>query len=221
MKFRHEYKHIISYADMIRLRNTLSSLFSHDKNAGSDGTYYVKSLYFDNYFDKALREKLDGVDRREKFRIRYYGDDTEFIRLEKKSKIHSLCNKTSCQISKVQCQNIICGNISFMRNADSNLIKELYAKMHYQLLRPKCIVAYRRESFIYKPGNVRITLDSGISGSNNTYEFLSSGTPLINLYHNAILEVKWDEFLPSIVTDAVRIPCRQASAFSKYAAVRF
>lgn len=221
MKFRHEYKHIISFADMLQLRNTLSCLFSHDSNAGSDGTYYVRSLYFDNYFDKALMEKLDGIDKREKFRIRYYGDDTEFIRLEKKSKIHTLCSKTSCQISKEQCRDIIFGNISFMRHSDSDLIKELYAKMHYQLLRPKCIVAYRRESFIYSPGNVRITLDFNISGSNNISEFLNPGTPLLNLYHNAILEVKWDEFLPSIVKDAVRIPCRQASAFSKYAAVRF
>ena len=39
------------------------------------GVYRIRSLYFDNLADKALREKLDGVNGREKFRIRYYNGD--------------------------------------------------------------------------------------------------------------------------------------------------
>ena len=31
-----------------------------------------------------------------------------------------------------------------------------------------------------------------------------------------ILEVKWDEFLPDIIRDAVSIPNRRVTAFSKY-----
>ena len=36
----------------------------------------------------------------------------------------------------------------------------------------------------------------------------------------AILEVKWDEFLPDIVRDAVALRGVRAGAFSKYAACR-
>ena len=86
MKLRHEYKHQINLSDIIQLRTRLGAVMMRDENATEDGTYFVKSLYFDNYMDKALREKIDGVDRREKFRIRYYGTDTTFIRLEKKAK---------------------------------------------------------------------------------------------------------------------------------------
>lgn len=221
MKFRHEYKHRINLSDTIQLRNRLGTIFPHDSHCESNGTYYVKSLYFDNYLDKALREKENGVNCREKFRIRYYGNDTGFIRLEKKSKINGLCNKESSVITEEQCQKIIDGKFDFLLESENALMRELYAKMSYQLLRPKCIVAYRRESFVYFPGNVRVTLDSSIGGSSNIQNFLNPDLVYPSFYPFTIMEVKWDEFLPQIVRDAVQTNCRQSSSFSKYAAVRF
>ncbi len=220
MKFRHEYKHQINLADIYGLRTRLSAVVKHDPNAGEDGTYFIKSLYFDNYMDKALREKIDGVNKREKFRIRYYGTDTTFIRLEKKSKINGLCNKESCRITTEECQKIIDGDIEFMKDSEFELMRELYSKMKYQLLRPKCIVAYTRECFVYPPGNVRVTLDMNICGSNNVKEFLNPDLPFLQTYHEAILEVKWDEYLPQIIRDCVQVKSRRSAAFSKYAAIR-
>ena len=220
MKFRHEYKHQINLADIYGLRTRLSAVVKHDSNCNADGTYFVKSLYFDNYMDKALREKIDGVNRREKFRIRYYGTDTSFIRLEKKSKINGLCNKISCKITAEECQKIIDGDIEFMKDSEYTLMRELYSKMKYQLLRPKCIVAYTRECFVYPPGNVRVTLDMNICGSNNVKEFLNPDLPFLQTYHEAILEVKWDEYLPQIIRDLVQVKSRRSAAFSKYAAIR-
>ncbi len=192
-----------------------------DAFANSDGTYIVKSLYFDNYMDKALKEKVDGVDKREKFRIRYYNTDTSFIRLEKKSKINGMCNKVSVTITADECQKIIDGDIGFMLDSGKPLLQELYAKMHYQLLRPRCIVAYTRESFVYPPGNVRVTIDMDICGSYDIQNFLNPDLRFLQLYHTHILEVKWDEFLPQIIRDSVQMKSRNTSAFSKYAAVRF
>ncbi len=171
--------------------------------------------------DKALREKQDGVNKREKFRIRYYGTDTSFIRLEKKSKINGLCNKQSVPITKEECQKIIDGDIDFLLSSNEELFRELYAKMHFQLLRPKCIVAYTRECFVYPPGNVRVTIDTGICGNNNVKEFLNPDLNFLQLFHNSILEVKRDEYLPGIIRDCVQVKNRKSSAFSKYAAVRF
>ncbi len=221
MKFRHEYKHKVNLSDIIQLRTRLNAVMKRDDYAGEDGLYVVKSLYFDNYMDKALCEKLDGVDKREKFRIRYYNTDTSFIRLEKKSKINGMCNKQLVQISTEECQKIIDGDIDFMLDSGKPLLQELYAKMKYQLLRPKCIVAYRRESFAYPPGNVRVTIDIDICGSYDVKNFLNPDLRCLQLYHTSILEVKWDEFLPQIIRDAVQIKNRSTSAFSKYAAVRF
>ncbi len=220
MKFRHEYKHQINLSDIFGLTTRLSAICKHDPNAEADGTYFVKSLYFDNYMDKALREKIDGVNKREKFRIRYYGTDTSFIRLEKKSKLNGLCNKESCQIMAEECQKIIDGNLEFMKDSPHELMRELYAKMKYQLLKPKCIVAYTRESFVYPPGNVRVTLDRNISGSNHVKEFLNPDLSFLQTYQSSILEVKWDEYLPEIIRDCVQVRSRKSAAFSKYAAVR-
>lgn len=221
MKFRHEYKHQINLADIYGLRTRLSAVTKPDPFADENGKYIIKSLYFDNYMDKALREKIDGVNKREKFRIRYYGTDTSFIRLEKKSKINGLCNKTSCRITKEECQKIIDGDFDFLLHSDHELMHELYAKMKYQLLRPKSVVAYTRESYVYPAGNVRVTIDSNICGSNNIKEFLNPDQKFLQLYHNAILEVKWDEFLPGMIRDCVQVGNRSSGAFSKYAATRF
>ena len=221
MKLRHEYKHRINLADMMQLRARLNAVADHDEHCDEDGGYYVKSLYFDNYMDKALREKVDGVNHREKFRIRYYGDDTSFIRLEKKSKINGLCSKEQAELTAHECQKIIDGDIGFLLESENNLMRELYAKMNYQLLRPKCIVAYRRESFVYPPGNVRVTIDYDICGSYNVQRFLSKDLQLLQLYHTAVLEVKWDEYLPQIIRDVVQVKNRKTAAFSKYSAVRF
>ncbi len=220
MKFRHEYKHKVNLSDILQLRTRLSAVMQRDAFANSDGTYIVKSLYFDNYMDKALKEKVDGAPKREKFRIRYYNTDTSFIRLEKKSKINGMCNKVSVTITADECQKIIDGDIGFMPASGKPLLQELYAKMCYQLLRPRCIVAYRRESFVYPPGNVRVTIDSDLGGSYDIKNFLNPDLCYLQLYHTSILEVKWDEFLPQIIRDCVQMKDRSTSAFSKYAAVR-
>lgn len=221
MKFRHEYKNKINNMDIILIRQRLMPIAKYDENGRDDGTYFIKSLYFDNYRDKALREKIDGVDKREKFRIRYYNNDTSFIRLEKKSKFNGLCVKESTLITMEQVQKIIDNDTEFLKQSNVPLFQELYAKMNYQILRPKNIVAYERECFVYGPGNVRVTLDTNVRGSYNTQRFLESDVLMTQLYHTSILEVKWDEYLPQIIRDAVQLGSRQSSAFSKYAAVRF
>lgn len=220
MKLRHEQKHLVNNLDLMLLRKRLAAVMERDKYAREDGSYYIKSLYFDNYTDKALREKLDGVDKREKFRIRYYNEDTSFIRLEKKSKINGLCDKQSTPITAEECQRILDGDIAFLIESDKPLFQELYAKMRFKLLRPKNIVAYERESFIYAPGNTRVTLDTNLCGSYNVASFLTPNASMTQLYHTGILEVKWDEYLPKIIENAVQLKSRKSSAFSKYAAVR-
>ena len=113
MKYRHEWKHEINYADMLTLRTRLSAVMKRDEHA-IGGIYQIRSLYFDNLSDKALREKIDGINIREKFRIRYYNGNTSFIVLEKKSKINGLCAKESCRITKEEAQKTVDGDPGWM-----------------------------------------------------------------------------------------------------------
>ena len=88
-QYRHEWKHELNPQDLISLRMRLQAVMEPDPNA-VNGRYGIRSLYFDSLTDKALREKIDGVNRREKFRIRYYNGDTSLIHLEKKSRQNGL-----------------------------------------------------------------------------------------------------------------------------------
>ena len=186
-----------------------------------DGRYLIRSLYFDNLNDKALREKVDGVNMREKFRIRYYNYDTSLIHLEKKSKRNSLGSKGTAKLTAAEAQAIVDGDVEWMKDADRPLVRELYAKMRSQGLGPKTIVDYVREPFVYAPGNVRVTLDYRLRTGLRSVDFLNPKCVTIPAGDAPIiLEVKWDAFLPSIIRDIVQLEGRHTSAFSKYAICR-
>ena len=220
MDYRHEWKHEINYADLLALRHRLRAVMQPDSNA-VDGKYLIRSLYFDNAADKALREKLDGVNNREKFRIRYYNHDPSLIHLEKKSKHNGLGRKELSELTAAEARSIIDGDWAWMKDADRPLVQELYRKMRSQGLRPKTIVDYTREPFVYAPGNVRVTLDYDIRTGLRSTDFLNPHCVTIPAGDSPIiLEVKWDAFLPGIIRDIVQLEGRHTSAFSKYAICR-
>ncbi len=220
MKFRHEQKHEINYLDFIVIRQKMSAVATLDAHA-VNGTYMIRSLYFDNLYDKALREKIDGVNCREKLRIRYYNGDPSIIHLEKKSKINGLCSKVSAPLTAEEAQKIVDGDLDWMISSQYPLILELYAKMHSQGIRPATIVDYTRIPYIYAPGNVRVTLDFDIRTGLRCVDFLNPGAVTIPAGDAPIiLEVKWDEFLPDTIRHACELHSRQSGAFSKYAACR-
>ncbi len=219
-RYRHEWKHVLNVGDLLILRNRLRAVMESDPHA-VDGKYQIRSLYFDNLDDKALREKIDGVNMREKFRIRLYNCDPSVIHLEKKSKRNGLGTKYSASLTAEEAQKIVDGDLDWMLSSDRPLVQELYCKMRYQGMRPKTIVDYTREPFIFRPGNVRVTLDYDIRTGLNCTDFLNPKAITIPAGDAPLLvEVKWDEFLPSIIRDAVSIPDRRVGSFSKYAQCR-
>ncbi len=220
MQYRHETKVAINVADAMAIRQRLRAIASPDPHA-QDGRYLIRSLYFDTTSDRALREKLDSVNKREKFRIRMYDNDPSFIQLEKKSKLNGLGTKHKANLSAEEVRQIIEGDVGWMLESGRPLVQELYSKMLSQGLRPKTIVQYVREPFVYTPGNVRVTLDSDLRTGIYSTDFLDPDCPLIPAGDApTLMEVKWDDFLPGIIKDAVQLGARRGAAFSKYAACR-
>ena len=220
MDFRHEWKHEINHADLLILRQRLRAVMSADEH-GTNGIYRIRSLYFDTPGDKALREKLDGVSRREKFRIRCYDHDHTLIHLEKKSKWGGLGSKQTADLSAREVRDITMGDTDWMADCPRELVRELYVKMRLEGLRPKTIVDYTREAFVFPAGNVRVTLDYNIRTGLTCTDFLDPDCATVPAGDAPILlEVKWDGFLPDLIRDAVRLPGRHTAAFSKYAACR-
>ena len=106
LKYRHELKYRVGMCEYIVLRQRLALLAVPDEHTGPDGRYRITSLYFDDPDDSALIEKLDGVNKREKFRLRRYGGDTSLIFLEKKQKSNGLV-QNQCQISGESCKRLL------------------------------------------------------------------------------------------------------------------
>ncbi len=220
MDYRHELKFEINDLDLAVLRRRLGAVMRPDSHAAG-GKYTVRSLYFDTPTDRALREKLDGVSRREKFRLRYYNGDTTLIHLEKKSKLAGLGRKETAELSRAEARKIVSGDVEWMCFDPREPVRELCAKMKTQGLRPRTVVDYTREAYVYAPGNVRVTLDHHIRTGLSAVDFLNPGLPTVPVPDSpTVLEVKWDGFLPDIVKCAVGLPGRRAGAFSKYAQSR-
>jgi hypothetical protein len=193
-----------------------------DSHAGPDGNYLIRSLYFETPDDKALMEKITGVDNREKFRIRLYNNDHSYIKLEKKSKINGLTAKQGEKLTKEQCRDILEGDIEWMKDSEKPVLNELYYKMKHQQLKPRTIVDYLREAYVLKAGNVRVTMDKSIRTGLLSTDLLDINLPLVETLDGriAVLEVKYDEFLPEIISDIIQLGERHKLSISKYALCR-
>ena len=217
-RLRHEEKHQVNLREALVLSRRLEKLFPRDPHAGPEGSYQVVSLYYDDPHDTALRQKLDGVNRREKFRLRYYGEEPAFFKLEKKYKVKGLCGKGSCRLSREEGERLLRRDFAFLLEKEEPLAREFYAKLRRGLA-PKTVVRYTREAFLYAPGNVRVTLDGDIRAG-APERFLIPQKLLPALGGLVVVEVKYDAFLPEIVKLAVQVPNRQGTACSKYALCR-
>lgn len=220
-RLRHEVKFAVNYADAYLLSSRLSKVFTHDAHAGANNTYRVTSLYFDTPYDDALVEKIEGMKKREKFRIRFYGAEPQFLSLEKKLKNTGLCGKRSARLSVAQVERLLAGDYGFLIEEGDPLLSEFYSKLQGKLLAPRSIVSYEREAFTYRPGNVRITIDRDLRCSVGAhgwqgFPFKNDALAPVNP-GTAVVEVKYDGYLPDIVKDLVHIPNRMATAYSKYA----
>ena len=133
-----------------------------DPHARADGTYDIHSVYLDTPTRRALTEKQVGMPVRHKYRIRYYNDNRDFFRLERKSKVGSLCDKVGCSLTREETERLMAGDVDWMAGMKGSLLREVYLRMRTELMAPSVQVHYTREAYIYGPGNVRVTLDSNI-----------------------------------------------------------
>ena len=219
MEYRHEIKHYISEADAVSIRRNLSVVASVDPHA-VNGAYRIRSLYFDDLNNTALWEKLDGVNERRKFRIRYYNEDLSYIVLECKMKRDNVGCKLQERLSEEELRRIMAGDTAWMAVSGRPLLVTLYTEMKAKGLRPKCVVEYMRVPFVYGPGNVRVTIDWNIRTGPPGQFTNPRGLTLPVDGNPMLLEVKWDEYLPGVIRRAVALKSRGPTAFSKYAACR-
>ncbi|WP_144266653.1 polyphosphate polymerase domain-containing protein [Paenibacillus curdlanolyticus] len=222
LKFRHELKYYVNYHQYFIIRQRLKSFMERDKHAGPTGEYHIRSLYFDDLDNKALSDKLGGLRDRNKYRIRIYNVDDKIIHFEKKIKQDEYIAKVKVSLTREETDAIIAGNYECLHVPSQPLKMELYNEMKHRLLRPKVIVDYVREPYINGNGNVRITFDKQLKTGLFATDLFNPALSTVSAIDDQmmILEVKFDEFIPYHIRDALQLEGLQRQSASKYVMCR-
>lgn len=223
MQPRHEIKFHISPLGADALSRRLAAVMSRDVHANPrTGEYTIRSLYFDDAWNSAFYEKLDGVQNRDKYRIRIYKAKNSPISMERKRKMGNLIQKDSVRITPRLAQQLMRANPTGLETIGKPLLTDVAIQMRTRLLRPTVIVEYDREAFTYPIEDVRITIDKRIrTGLVHTNLFQENLQTVEVLDRSTwVLEVKFNDYLPDFIASLlVGIPTER-SAISKYTLCR-
>jgi hypothetical protein len=217
--YRHELKYYINKADYTLLSAKLSRTMARDEFARQNGgEYFIRSLYFDDLDDTAFRDKLSGVDNRDKYRIRIYNLQDSPIKLERKHKKDGFIHKEAINLTREECERLILGDPSFLYRRPEPFARELFRDFITQNLKAKVIVDYTREPYVFPVEDVRVTFDKNIRTG---YRSLNIFDPHLPTYPVAdefdmVMEVKFNRYLPTYIRSLLQAESNARSAISKY-----
>lgn len=216
-RFRNEWKYYLSLGDAAATRARVAEVLDRDENA-LDGGYTIRSLYFDDYWDSAYHNKIDGVQHRTKWRVRIYNYSDATIKLERKVKDGAYIFKQDARLTRDEFESVMAGDYGFLLASPQPLCREFYVACMAQLMRPKVIVDYEREAFVYGPGRVRVTFDANLRAAAPTSDIFDPDLPTYDAvpYGKTIMEVKFTEFYPQLVKELLAPGAHELSAISKY-----
>lgn len=215
--YRVENKYNCSETEMYILQQRVETVLHPDSNENDPEGYSVVSLYFDDLKDSCLQETVDGVNLRDKYRIRIYNDSLDVIKLEVKSKKDSRILKRSKSITKEQMERLIRGECIEDTASTEDPATLFNIAIKTGGLRPRVVVAYERKAYIFGPGNVRITFDRNVRASDRVEDFGKSNISYDFLREcDKVLEVKYDEFIPDFLVQLLELGNMQQTAYSKY-----
>ena len=166
-------KYYINPAELEALRLRLKRVMRLDGHCRGGRAYNVRSLYFDDAFNSAYYDKIDGVMARDKYRLRVYNHSDEVIFLERKRKLGDLVQKSSLRVTRRLAEQLISGDPRGLYRAEAPLLRDLYAAMRTGVMRPAVLVEYDRLAFTHPAETTRITFDTRLrSGLSATISFL-------------------------------------------------
>ena len=215
---RHELKYFINPTELEVLRARLRPALDMDSHCINGRPYIIRSLYFDTLDDTAFHEKQAGVMHRDKYRIRVYRFSDQAIFLERKRKLGELIQKSSVQITRRLCDQLISGDPTGLQRSTSPLLQDMYVQMRTRLLRPKVIVDYAREAYLHPAEDTRITFDLNLHTGLHSVNLFDPDVPTVSPHDRnvEILEIKFNNYLPGYVAGLLNGIQAERSAVSKY-----
>lgn len=221
--YRHELKYYITLGEYELLQRKLSLTMERDAFAKKNGgEYFIRSLYFDDRDDSAFREKLSGIDERDKFRIRIYDMRDDVIKLECKHKSNGYIKKQSIGFSRKEYEKLMSGDRLFLLNRPEPFARRMYLEFAQRALKPAVIVDYTREAFVFPMEDVRVTFDKNVRTGLRSVDMFNAGIPTYPVIddYGMVLEIKFNRFLPTYIRSLFQLEASQRSAISKYVLCR-
>lgn len=201
---RREEKYPLSVIDMSNYKAKFSAILMPDKFS-KNGSYMVRSLYFDTPDDKDFFDKLKEQNLRRKIRLRIYSPYDTKAKLELKQKENIFQKKRSLTISREDAVELINSNYSVLLKYDDDFAREIYSIMCMYAYKPKSIVEYQRYALMAKENNIRLTFDSEIRATESSFDLFSENLPLNPVFpkDKIVFEVKYDKFLLGYISEIV------------------
>lgn len=214
---RYELKYILTPVQYVLLQRRLKWVLSPDEHASPSGEYFIRSIYFDSPDRVALREKINGVNKRKKYRIRFYSGDSRNCRLECKEKEGTRITKTSQILTSEQTDVLLFGE-RIMPEKKESLLDELTMRICSEGFEPVVTVDYVREAYVLPFSDLRITFDKSVAWG-RVENCLTHERYQTNIYGDGVvLEVKYNEYIPEHISDIIASVRPMQTAASKYAA---
>lgn len=214
---RREEKYLLSLRDAMQCAARFEQILMPDEYS-RNGSYCIRSLYFDTVDDRDFYDKITEQNNRQKVRLRLYSPDDRFVKLELKQKENVFQKKRSLLISREDALALIDGRYSALLNYDELFAGEMFVLMTEGCYRPKTIIEYRRRAFMAKENNIRLTFDSDIRALEGNFNLFSTALPLYPVLpgDHVVFEVKYNQFLLSYISDIISCVDRRSVSSSKY-----
>jgi SPX domain protein involved in polyphosphate accumulation len=163
---RYEYKYLIPASVVPAIRAAVRTTSKIDRYSGPDGTYRIRSLYFDtDHYDLYWANDREQADRF-KLRARMYPGNESPVFLEVKRRVFDVILKSRAAVPADRWRDVLTGNESALAalspSARTNALKFL-APYHRHHIRPVLLVEYEREAYISEIDSyARLTFDRKI-----------------------------------------------------------
>ena len=215
---RNELKYYISNLEYHALVNRLKHILKPDAHSTPHKGYFIRSLYFDSHDDECLYEKLSGDIYRAKYRMRIYDTNTDIVKFEIKNKANNHIFKETATISKQSAYRIIDGDYSELLSYNNPVLNKIYKKFTHKQYKPKVVIDYTRDAFMFDFFNIRITFDKNLHSNNTDFDIFSDNlhTIPVILEQKQIMEIKYETVLPEYIHKSLQLDACERMAISKY-----
>lgn len=215
---RYELKYYINVADYEYCRSVLSHLMKKDSYQKSRNGYFIRSLYFDDIYDTSVEEKLAGVEKRNKYRLRIYDFKQDWAKFERKAKYNDYVQKTTAIVTRKEAQKISRGNYDCLLKKNNQKLNSIYFDIKKKYIKPVVIVDYIRDVYMLDYNNIRVTFDKKIRYSEHNLELFNPNVKTVPLTPDdvMVMEIKFNNFLPKWFEKTIKLNSPIRSAVSKY-----